>query len=140
MDRSGQIVRRKLAFRDRPVVPRLQSPHVHEDRVEPRAGDELHDVIMNAQRLADSEDGDDVRMVQSSGGLRLAVEAGHALGIEERGRGQDLERDAAAERLLLGLVDDAHPAPADLADDPIIGEPLGDGPPRPWRPSPGTSR
>ena len=38
--------------------------------------------------------------------------------------GQDLERDASAERLLLGLVDDAHAAPADLAEDAVVAEPL----------------
>ena len=80
---------------------------------------------MDPLRLADAEDGDDVRVVQPRGGLRLAMEAGHALGVEERRRGQDLERDATAERFLLGLVDDAHPAASDLADDPVVGEPLG---------------
>ena len=64
-------------------------------------------------------------MVQPRRRLRLAVEAGHALGVEERRRRQHLERDATAERFLLGLVDDAHPAPPDLADDPVVGEPLG---------------
>ena len=33
---------------------------------------------------------------------------------------QDLQGHAAAQRLLLGLVDDAHAAPADLADDPVV--------------------
>ena len=32
------------------------------------------------------------------------------------------ERHAAAERGLLGLVDDAHAAPADLADDPELAQ------------------
>ena len=37
--------------------------------------------------------------------------------------GQHLERDAPAERLLLGLVDDAHAAAADLAHEPELAEP-----------------
>ena len=47
-------------------------------------------------------------------------------GVEQGVRRQDLERDVAAERLLLGLVDDPHPAPADLAEDPEVAQPLGD--------------
>ena len=35
---------------------------------------------------------------------------------------QDLERDPAAQRDLLGLVDDAHAAPADLAEDPVVAD------------------
>ena len=34
--------------------------------------------------------------------------------------GQDLQGHAAAERDLLGLVDHAHAAPADLAEDPVV--------------------
>ena len=69
-----------------------------------------------------------------------------------RHAGAGLQRHAAAERDLLGLVDHAHPAPADLAEDPVVahlaaaaaGPPAGSclgrdalGPPRPARPRPG---
>ena len=46
-------------------------------------------------------------------------------GVEQGVRRQDLERDVAAERLLLGLVDDPHAAAADLAEDAEVAEPLG---------------
>ena len=43
----------------------------------------------------------------------------------EQGRvGQDLQRHAAAQRLLLGLVDHAHAAAADLAEDAVVAQPL----------------
>ncbi len=42
--------------------------------------------------------------------------------------GQDLQRDATAERLLDRLEDDAHTAAADLADDPVVAELAGDRP------------
>ena len=37
--------------------------------------------------------------------------------------GQDLERHPAAQADLLGLVDDPHAAPADLAEDPVVAQP-----------------
>ena len=37
---------------------------------------------------------------------------------------QDLQRHVAAERLLLRLVDDPHPAAADLAEDAVLAQPL----------------
>ena len=43
-------------------------------------------------------------------------------GIDRRREGEDLQGDPATERDLLGLVDDAHAAPPDLADDPVIAE------------------
>ncbi len=60
------------------------------------------------------------------------VELGHGLGldpeplqfqrVERRGSGEDLQRDAAPQGDLLGLVDDAHPATADLANQPILAQ------------------
>ena len=37
---------------------------------------------------------------------------------------QHLQRHPPAQRLLLGLVDDAHAAPADLAEDAVVAQPL----------------
>ena len=56
-------------------------------------------------------------VVQAGGGLGLELEPLQLLGVQRRGEGQDLQRHPAAERDLLGLVDDAHAAPADLAED-----------------------
>src|SRR5204863_488978 len=49
-----------------------------------------------------------------------AAEAGPGLGVLGDLPGQDLQRHAAAEGDLLGLVDYAHAAPADLAEDPVV--------------------
>jgi hypothetical protein len=46
--------------------------------------------------------------------------------IAHKLRGQDLERDVAAQRNLLGLVDDAHTAVADLANDPEVADLVGE--------------
>jgi hypothetical protein len=43
-------------------------------------------------------------------------------GITGRVTGQDLERDAAAERHLLGLVNDAHAAPANFAQQAKVAD------------------
>ena len=44
------------------------------------------------------------------------------LGVAEHLRRQHLQRDVPAQRDLLGLVDDAHAAAADLADDAVVAE------------------
>jgi hypothetical protein len=69
--------------------------------------------------LADAEDRHDVGVVQPAGGLGLAAEA-----VQPRLRRpqQHLQGDAPAERQLLGLVDDAHAAAADLAHQPVVAE------------------
>ena len=52
---------------------------------------------------------------------------------------QDLERDVPAQALLHRLVDDAHAAAGDLAQDAVVAQPLGDRPRglRPRREQPG---
>ena len=54
--------------------------------------------------------------------LRLAAEPLQGLAVADHVAGQDLEGHAAAQRDLLGLVDHPHPAPADLADDPVVAD------------------
>ena len=66
-------------------------------------------------------------MVEQGGGLALDLEPLPLAGVEGRGAGQDLQRHATAQGELLGLVDDAHPAAADLADDPEVAEQGGGG-------------
>ncbi len=73
---------------------------------------------------ADAEDWHDVGMVQPGRSPRLALEPQDLLGIGEGRIGEDLERDAPAKRLLLGLVDHAHAAAADLAEDAVIAQPF----------------
>ena len=70
----------------------------------------------------------DVRVMQVGRRLRFLLEARQLLGIEGGGEGEHLEGDAPAQRNLLRFVDNAHAAPADLADDAKIAEapPLGE--------------
>jgi hypothetical protein len=83
---------------------------------------ELHRVVVIALALADGVDGHDVRVAEPRGDPRFAAEPlDRAPGPGERGA-EHLERDHATERELLGLEHDAHPAPADLADDPEVAE------------------
>src|SRR3954466_233604 len=75
--------------------------------------------------LADAEDRDDVAVPEIGGRPGLAEETLHRAVVGPGGAGEHVDRDAAAQRLLLGLVHDAHAAPADLADEPAIADPPG---------------
>jgi hypothetical protein len=61
-----------------------------------------------------------VRVVEGSGGLRLAQEAGARPGIGREIPGQELEGDRALRADVLGAKDDAHPAAPDLADQLVL--------------------
>jgi hypothetical protein len=71
---------------------------------------------------ADAEHGDNVFVMQQSRSLGLDLEALAVSRIQGYGRQQNLERDPAAERDLLGFVHDAHGAPADLANQSVFPE------------------
>ena len=73
-------------------------------------------------RLFESVDGADVRMIERRQQLRLALEARHALGIIGQRRGQQLQRDVAAERGIAGAIDLAHAAGAEQRDDLVRAE------------------
>jgi hypothetical protein len=77
---------------------------------------------MDAAFTAHEENRDDVGMVELCGGMSLVFEPLQLLRVHHGSEWQHLERDAAAERDLLGLVDDAHAAAADLADDAEVAE------------------
>ncbi len=64
----------------------------------------------------------DVRVVETRQHLRLALESREAVGILGDIRRQHLERDLAAELLVLGAPDLAHPAGAELAGDAVVRE------------------
>jgi hypothetical protein len=74
--------------------------------------------------LADLVDGDDIGVLQAGDGLRLRLEAGAADGLGEPAGQHHLEGHQAAQRLLPGLVDDAHAAAAQLLQDHIHADPL----------------
>ena len=84
--------------------------------------DELHGVEMDAAFAADGEDGHDVAVVQAGRRPRLVLEALQPPRVHRRGERQHLQRHAPAQRQLLRLVDHAHAAPADLADDAEVAE------------------
>ncbi len=60
--------------------------------------------------------------MEPGGRLRLAAESLQGLAVARHVAGQDLQRHATAQRDLLGLVDHAHAAPADLAKDPVVAD------------------
>lgn len=72
-------------------------------------GDERPPVV-----LADVEDGDDVRVVETAGGARLAGEALAGGGVE-RVR-EHLHGDVTADQRIAGQIDLAHAAAAEQAD------------------------
>ena len=79
----------------------------------------LHRDVVGALRLAAVVDRDDVRMRQRGRVLSFAPEALDELLVGGVAVVQDLDRDAAAELLVLGEVDVGHAAGAELADDPV---------------------
>ena len=89
------------------------------------AFDELHRVEVDAAIGTDGVDRHDVGVVQLAGRAGFVAEACQAALIEHRREGQHLQGHAAAERDLLGFVDDAHAAAADLADDAEVAQRAG---------------
>ena len=85
--------------------------------------DELHRVVMEPVIEPGAENGHDVLVVQKRGGLGLELEPLPLARVERGSRGQDLERDAPAQRKLVGLINHAHPTAADLAKDPEFTKP-----------------
>jgi hypothetical protein len=89
--------------------------------------DKLHRVVMHAAVGAHGVNRHDVRMVQERRRLGLGLEPRELAWVKRGGEGEDLQGDAAAERDLLGLVDDAHATAADLAQNVEITQQ-----PEPW--------
>ena len=90
------------------------------------AVDELERQEVLTAGLADLVDLNDVRVLQPGDSLGLDAEAGELLGAGVR-TGQDhLQGHEPIQGHLFGLVDDAHAAPAEQADDfvPFHGGPL----------------
>src|SRR5262245_338876 len=80
----------------------------------------LHDDEGCPLVLADIEDGADSRMAQRAGGARLDPKAIERLTILDGVGGEKLQRDLAAEPLVLGEIDDAHAARTEGAQDTIM--------------------
>src|SRR5262245_4044372 len=86
--------------------------------------DELHGVIAEPVVMPNGEDRDDVRVVQSCGGPRLAFKPAKLDRIKLSASEKHLERNAAVERELLGFEHDPHSATAELANDFEVAEPI----------------
>ena len=67
-------------------------------------------------------------MVMEMGGrLRLVLKTPKVLGVEHGGEGEDFQSNSPAQGNLLRLIDDAHPAAADFAQQAEIAELACDG-------------
>ena len=88
-------------------------------RAQVGAFQQLHRHVGEVVLLAEVEDGDDVRVGELARGLRLEHEAPLVLlaALDLVAEADGLQRDDAVERRVLGLVDDAHRAAAELAED-----------------------
>src|SRR4029077_9490256 len=70
--------------------------------------------------LPDLIDGADIGMIKGRGRLCLALEPGQCQGVLGDLIGQKLQGDKPAESDVLGLIDDTHPAAADLLNNAIV--------------------
>ncbi len=97
----------------------LAADHLHRDVVQRlRVGR-----ARRAHRVApDLVDGDDVGVAQLRRRPGLELEAPDAVFVAHQVEGEDLERDVAPQRLVLGQVDLAHAARAEWRDDPVVGD------------------
>ena len=84
------------------------------------AAHQLHDHEHAAGVLADVVDRHDVRVRREPrGGAGFALEALAGALVLGEVRGKHLDRDGAAEQLVMGLPDGRHPAVGEMADDAV---------------------
>jgi len=76
--------------------------------------------------LGDLVDHADAGVIEGGGGARLPLESLERLGVVRQLVGQQLEGHATLEAHVLRLVDDAHAAAAEPAQDPVVGQRLAD--------------
>jgi hypothetical protein len=101
---------------------RSQPPQLGDDLFQPLALDQLHGVEADVSIPTHLEDRHDMGVVQPGRRLRLAAEPLLGLWVVDQMTGEDLQGHPAAQGHLLGLVDHPHPAPADLAQDPVVAD------------------
>ncbi len=83
---------------------------------------QLHGEEVPAPVFLDRMHGDDVGMVESGDGARLALEASAALEVRGQALRQELERDLAAQLGVVGTVDFTHAAGPDALLDFVVGQ------------------
>src|SRR5713101_1611001 len=86
----------------------------------------LHHDEWLAILMPDFIDRADIGMVEGRGRLRLSLEAGQCLGILGDVIGQKLQGDKPTKGYVLGLIDNAHPAAADLFHNAVVRDCLAD--------------
>ena len=105
------------------LVERLQQLAV--DRLaQVDALEQLHRHVEEALLLPEVVHGDDVGVVEQGRRLGLALEALQGLVVGAEAGGERLEGDEAVQHGVVGLVDLAHRAAAELADDRVLADPL----------------
>ena len=88
--------------------------------------EQLHHDEGPAGVVADVVDRADVRVVEPGGDARLALEPLERPGLGEQVRREHLDRHRALQTQVLGPVDGAHPARAQLLENAVVGERLPD--------------
>ena len=86
------------------------------------AGHVLHDQEVDPVAAVEIVHRGDVRVVQPGQRLRFTPEPPPCRLVGQHARWQHLEGDVAIEMLVAGAVDLAHPAFAELLDDPVVRE------------------
>src|SRR6266545_2930051 len=84
----------------------------------------LHGEKRLAFVLSDLINRADIRMVESRGGLRLALKPLQRLTILGKGFGQELNGDEAMQPQVLGLVDHTHAPGTQSFQDAVVGDKL----------------
>src|SRR6184192_1742614 len=79
----GRAARRIALGRRRFAARRPQAAQLVQDHVEPEPRDELHDVVVHALLLADTEDWHDVGVMEACRRARLALEAAQLPHVEQ---------------------------------------------------------
>jgi len=100
----------------------------HDHLVDGFAVHVFHGEVVEAVAFAGLEALDDVAVVQAADGLRLPDEPPDVFLVPGEPRRKDLDRHEAVHAELAGLIDDAHAAAADLAEEFVASESPGPGP------------
>ena len=111
--------RREHLAEDVDDAPEGERPFFVDDAGEVAPAEELHHQVELRAVLAEVDHADRVRVVEAARRAGLGDEADRGALVAEQVRVDDLDRDRAAERLLLGAVDAAHAADADELEDHV---------------------
>ena len=103
---------------------RERRPRLGEEQLRERAPLEPlhHEIGGPVLELPEVEDLDDVLAADVARGLGLAEEAGDHLRVTAALRVEELDRDPPIDAGVLGQVDGAHPAFADLLPDDVVAD------------------